>query len=98
MENKEDTRRESQVSTMRLAKLIALGPTCVALYMLYVLHTKLQNSNPIQIDNNSCMNTFGWGKTTFYKAKKELIRCELISPVIKKDNNNKITGHFIQIN
>ena len=44
------------------------------------------------------MKGLNWGEIKFRKAKKELLKLELIEKVIQRNNKNKIKGWYIKLN
>ena len=84
-------------NTITCLRLFDLGNDAAVLYLFYVKTSKIQGTNTVKALNCFCKKGLGWGSYRFNKAKKLLIDNGLIETVIRRDENNVITGNYMRI-
>lgn len=94
---KDVIKEEIRFNTITCLKLFELGNDALVLYMFYVKTAKIQGTLSVYALNSFCKKGLGWGDYKFNKAKKLLVDNKLIETVVKRDENNVITGHYIRI-
>jgi len=70
----------------------------IALYHFYYYTAKWQNSNNVKATTTYTARGLKWSTDRVRKNKKRLIELGFLKDVQKRDEQNKITGHFIQVN
>lgn len=92
------------IGTRTALKLLSLGSEPLSLYVFYCITAKRQSIAlrkrivTIRATETYCMAALGWGQLKFRNAKKILLDQELIKNVVKKTDEGKIIGYYIQIN
>ncbi|MDZ7775858.1 MAG: hypothetical protein U5L09_09840 [Bacteroidales bacterium] len=69
----------------------------IALYVFYYYTAKWQQTNQAKATISYVMKGLGWGRDKVRRVKQELLKTGLITDVVKRDNNNRVTGHYIKI-
>lgn len=70
----------------------------IGVYSFYYYTAKWQKTNQIKCTTNYVSQGLGISETKVRAVKKQLIELGLIEDVQTKDENNRITGHYIKIN
>jgi hypothetical protein len=73
------------------------GDLCT-LYTFYYYIAKWQQTNQPKATTSYAAKGIGWSETKVRKVKKRLIELNLVQDVVTKDDQNKITGHYVHIN
>lgn len=88
----------SKITIDRLFKIGEDWADAIALYLFYYKTAKWQNTTNIKAVTSYVMNGTGWTEKRVQRIKKLLIAGRFIEDVIRKDDHNRIIGHFIQVN
>jgi len=72
-------------------------PDAWALYSHYFYTGRRQATNQPFATASYCKQWFGWGTEKFHRSKNFLVKHGFIEDVIKRDENQKITGHYIKV-
>lgn len=70
----------------------------MALYTFYYYSAKWQSTNQPKCTTAYVANGLKWSEAKVRKSKKDLIEMGLIEDVQSKDENGRISGHFIKLN
>lgn len=70
---------------------------CIALYMFYYYTAKWQGTNQPKATTLFTAKALQCSPEIIRRTKKVLIDLGLIENIVKKDKNNKITGHYIKV-
>lgn len=70
----------------------------IALYTFYYYTAKWQGTNQPKCTTGYAANGIKWTEARLRKVKKQLIDYGLIEDITQRDENGKITGHYIRMN
>ncbi len=70
----------------------------IALYIFYYYTAKWQKTNQVKCTSSYVAKGLHWSESKVRKVKKQLIEFGLIQDVKTRDEQNKITGHYIKMN
>lgn len=70
----------------------------IGLYTFYYYTAKWQKTNQPRCTTSYTAQGMKWSETRVRKIKKELIDRGLIEDICQKDENGKISGHYIKLN
>jgi hypothetical protein len=70
----------------------------MALYWFYYQTAKWQNTNNAKATTQYTAKGLHWTEESVRKYKKQLISLKLISNLVSKSSDNRITGHYIHVN
>lgn len=96
----EDTNEILSTTSITLINLLKYknGWDCLALYFRYQLQVRLQENSTTYSTDTFMEKAMGWGKLRLYNAKKILVDEWLISHVIRRGEDGRVSGHYIKIN
>ena len=69
----------------------------IALYLFYYYTAKWQKTNQPKSTTGYSANGLKWTKNRIRKAKQQLIEIGLIEDIQSRDDQNKVTGHYIKV-
>ena len=69
----------------------------IALYLFYYYTAKWQKTNQPKATTGYSATGLKWTENRIRKAKQQLIEIGLIEDIQTKDNQNKVTGHYIKV-
>ena len=69
----------------------------LALYMAYVEVTTWQHDNSVKAATRFMSNRLHWNKDKITRTKKILASLGLVEDVVRKDQQGKVTGHYILV-
>lgn len=70
----------------------------IALYMSYAAITQWQETTTIKATTDFMAKRLSWGRDKIIATKKKLEKLGLVESIAKKDENGKVTGHYVKIN
>jgi hypothetical protein len=85
------------LSFTTLNRLKGISIDAMTLYVFYCMKSKREGNTSIKATDSYCMSGLSWGKDRFTRAKKILRDEGIIETVTRRDENNKITGHYLFI-
>jgi hypothetical protein len=74
-----------------------IGIDAYCLYSHMMFTARLQETNQVWANDSYLRKGLSWSKERVQKAKQLLIELELISEIIKRDENGKFTGKYIKV-
>lgn len=72
--------------------------SCIGLYTFYYYTAIWQQTNTAKAVTKYAAKGLHWNKDKVVKIKKVLSKTGLITDIVRRDDEGKITGHYIQVN
>ncbi len=74
------------------------NPDVLSLYMFYAYTGKWQSTNSVFCTTEYAKKGLNLGRFRMTNAKKTLLELGLIEDVTRKDDDGRISGHYIKVN
>jgi phage FluMu protein Com len=87
----------TQTTIERIIKLSPCAGDAIALYVFYAYTCKWQKNTCAYATATFVQKHFNWGRDRFQKAKNSLKSMGLIADESRRDEKNKIIGHYVRV-